>query len=56
VWKQGVAEPGTAQMRKTDTAVELQGSGSFAITTYIGGTATALPVVVRLDNLLVTPA
>jgi PKD repeat protein len=56
VWRQGTAEPALGQLRKTDTAAELQGSGDFAITTYLGGTVTTVPVIARLDNLLVTPA
>jgi PKD repeat protein len=55
-WKQGTAEPATAQMRKSDSAAELQGPGDFGVTSYLGGTVTTVPVLVRLDNLLVTPA
>ncbi len=53
-WKQGAAEPASAQLKRTDTATELQTAGAFAINSYLSGTVTAAPVTVRLDNLLVT--
>lgn len=56
VWRQGAAEPATPQFRRTDTAPELQVAGDFAITSYLGGTVTTVPVLVQLDDLLVTPA
>lgn len=53
-WKQGASEPASAQLKKTDTAPELQSEGAFGINTYLSGTVTVVPVTVRLDNLLVT--
>jgi large repetitive protein len=54
VWRAGSAEPATAQLSATDSTTGLQGPGSFAVKGYLGGTATNAPVVVKLDNLLVT--
>ena len=54
MWRSGAAEPGTPQLTTTDSTAGLQGTGTFAVKGYLGGTATNAAVVVRLDNLLVT--
>ena len=37
----------------TDSAPELQRSGSFALVGYLTGSTTIVPMFVRVDNLLV---
>jgi PKD repeat protein len=53
VWKQGTTEPTTAQMSRTDSTASLQVAGSFGTIAYLSGTASNVPVVLRLDNLRV---
>lgn len=54
VWKAGTAEPGTAQLSRTDSTASLQVAGSFALSSYLGSSATSVPVEAQYDNLLVT--
>lgn len=54
VWKSGTTEPTDWQLTTTDSTAALQQAGSFGIGTYIGGASTALPFVIRVDDLKVT--
>ncbi len=53
VWKDGTTEPGSARISRTDTAPGLQVAGSFGFIEYLSSTATAVPVVLRVDGLRV---
>lgn len=54
VWKAGTAEPGSAQLSTTDSTAALQTAGAFGILGYLSSTSTSTPVVIGVDNVLVT--
>ena len=54
VWKVGAAEPATWQISTTDAESALQTAGSVGLTTYVSGTATNTPLIVRFDDYVVT--
>ena len=54
VWADGTAEPSTWQLSRTDTTAALQGAGSFSVSHYAMGSATTLPLIVKLDDLVLT--
>ena len=54
VWKAGTAEPATAQLSVTDSTAALQSAGGYGIEGYLSGSATNAPVVISVDNLLIT--
>lgn len=53
VWADGQAEPAAWQASVTDATAALQGAGSLGLRSYVSASATAIPVTVRFDNLLV---
>jgi hypothetical protein len=53
VWKVGSSEPATWLVSTQDSTAALQASGSIGLATYLSGTATNLPVVIRFDDLVV---
>ncbi|WP_116449772.1 PKD domain-containing protein [Blastococcus litoris] len=53
VWADGTAEPAEWQTTATDAAPELQVAGSVGFELYVSGSATALPLVLDLDDLWV---
>jgi hypothetical protein len=53
-WKVGTTEPATAQVVTSDATAALQTAGSFALISYLAGTATNAPVTVSVDNLSIT--
>jgi len=54
VWRSGTAEPTAWTTSTTDATVGLQAPGSVGITSYLFGTATNGPLVLRYDDLDVT--
>ena len=54
-WAAGTAEPGAWQVSATDSDAALQVAGGVGVTTYVSGSATAVPVRVDLDNLWAGP-
>jgi hypothetical protein len=55
VWAAGQTEPTAWLTTATDTAAALQNPGAVGITAYISGSATNLPVVIRVDDLTARP-
>ena len=53
VWSQGQPEPVDWYVTATDSDPGLQGTGQFAITTYVTGTATNGPIGIGFDHLSV---
>ncbi|MBX9244947.1 PKD domain-containing protein [Actinotalea ferrariae] len=53
VWKNGQPEPAAWRLTTTDATANLQQPGGVGFVTYLGATATNLPVVVRFDDLSV---
>lgn len=53
VWPQGQPEPADWYVTATDSEPGLQGTGQFAITTYVSGTATNGPIGLGFDHLSV---
>lgn len=53
VWRAGSPEPGAWNATVTDAASELQQPGWIALTGYLSGSTTNLPVKVSFDNLSV---
>lgn len=51
VWPQGQPEPADWYVTATDSEPGLQGTGQFAITTYVSGTATNGPIGLGFDHL-----
>ncbi|WP_209308925.1 PKD domain-containing protein [Blastococcus sp. CT_GayMR16] len=51
VWPVGAAEPTAWQTTATDTYAALQNPGAVGMATYLSGSATNAPVVVRIDAL-----
>ncbi|AUZ88736.1 cell surface protein [Arthrobacter agilis] len=56
VWAAGTAEPASWQLSTSDTAVDFQKAGRIGFTSYLSGSATNAPVVVRYDDLWVGEA
>jgi PKD repeat protein len=54
VWKSGSAEPATWNQTTTDSTAGLQVAGSPGLVTYLSGSASNAPIVLAVDNLLVT--
>ena len=55
VWPATQAEPTAWQTTATDSFAALQNPGAVGMTTYLSGSVTNGPVVVRLDNLTARP-
>ena len=55
VWPATQTEPTAWQTTGTDTYAGLQNPGAIGLTTYLSGSVTNAPVVVRLDNLTARP-
>lgn len=51
VWRVGTAEPDGWLVSVTDSTPALQSPGQVGLGTYLSGTATAVPVTVRFDDL-----
>jgi len=56
VWPSGTAEPTSWQRTATDSFAGLQTAGAVGLTTYLSGSATNAPVVLRMDDLSARPA
>ncbi len=54
VWKSGAAEPATWNQTTTDSTAGLQAAGSPGLVTYLSGSASNAPIVLAVDNLVVT--
>ena len=54
IWKAAGTEPAAAQISSTNTVAGLQTAGAVAVQGYLSGSSTSAPVVVALDNLLVS--
>ena len=54
IWADGAARPATPQVTLTDTTAALQTAGGTGLNAYLSGSATNGPVVLSLDNLVVT--
>ncbi len=52
-WPVGSAEPAAWAVSTTDATATLQAAGSVGVESYVSGSATTVPVVVRWDDLLV---
>ena len=55
VWADGQTEPAAWQAAMTDTTAALQVAGSVGLRTYVSASATAVPVAVRFDDLVIGP-
>ena len=55
VWADGATEPAAWQASVTDTTAALQVAGGVGLGAYVSASATAVPVAIRFDNLLVSP-
>jgi len=55
VWTTGTAEPTAWQRTATDSSPGLQAAGAVGLTTYLSGSATNAPVVLRMDDLSAQP-
>jgi PKD repeat protein len=55
VWPAGTTEPSAWQTTGTDTYAALQSPGAVGLTTYLSGTVTNAPVVVRMSALSAGP-
>ncbi|WP_454699185.1 PKD domain-containing protein [Arthrobacter humicola] len=53
IWKVGSSEPTAWLLTTQDSTAALQGTGSIGLATYLSGTATNAPVVIRFDDLIV---
>ncbi len=56
VWPATSAEPAGWALTSTDSTAGLQVAGAVGITTYLSGSATVLPVALRVTDLAVRPA
>ncbi|MGZ4689398.1 MAG: PKD domain-containing protein [Acidimicrobiia bacterium] len=54
VWKFGTTEPVAWNQTTTDSTANLQAAGSVGLVTYVSGSATNAPIVLTVDDLLVT--
>jgi hypothetical protein len=54
VWKLGTTEPAAWTLTVTDATTNLQAPGSTGIVTYLSGSSTNAPVVMSVDDYLVT--
>lgn len=54
VWKVGTPEPAAWQRTATDSTSALQGAGGIGLRAYLSSSATNAPVVVTIDDLLLT--
>jgi PKD repeat protein len=55
VWPSGTTEPTAWQRTATDSSAGLQAAGAVGLTTYLSGSATNAPVVLRMDDLSARP-
>ena len=53
-WADGQLEPTTWQFSATDSTAALQSAGAVGVVTYLSSGSTNVPLVVRIDDLLVT--
>jgi PKD repeat protein len=56
VWDASKPEPAAFQLSTTDTTAALQKAGTVALRSYLSGSATNAPVVVKASNFQVVPA
>jgi PKD repeat protein len=56
VWPASQAEPPAWQTTATDTTAALQAPGAVGMSSYLSGSATNGPIVLRLDDLTARPA
>ncbi|CAN5139058.1 hypothetical protein BH09ACT10_BH09ACT10_02170 [soil metagenome] len=56
VWPATDAEPAAWQTTATDTTPALQAPGAIGLTSYLSGSVTNGPIVLRLDNVTARPA
>jgi hypothetical protein len=56
VWPAGSPEPTAWTRSATDSTSAVQAAGYYGIRTYLSSGATAAPVTLSVDDLLVTPA
>ncbi len=54
VWRASAAEPAGWQLTVNDATAALQAAGAAGAGGYVSGTATNVPVVLRMDNLNIT--
>jgi PKD repeat protein len=54
IWKAGTPEPAAWQRSVTDSTTGLQTAGSVGVSSYLSGSATNGPVVLRIDELTAT--
>lgn len=54
VWRAGSDEPAAWQLTAADSTPALQSSGSVGLVSYLSGSSTSAPVVLRFDDLSVT--
>lgn len=54
VWKAGTPEPAEWQRTATDSTAELQTAGGIGMRAYLSSSATNAPVVVTIDDLVLT--
>ncbi|MGZ4803917.1 MAG: PKD domain-containing protein, partial [Acidimicrobiia bacterium] len=54
VWKFGTTEPVAWNQTTTDATATLQAAGSVGLLTYVSGSATNAPILLTVDDLLVT--
>lgn len=54
VWLDGQERPSTPAIGATDSTPELQNSGAISVRNYVTGSTSVVPVVVKVDDLLVT--
>ncbi|MGZ4689399.1 MAG: PKD domain-containing protein [Acidimicrobiia bacterium] len=54
VWKFGTTEPVAWNQTTTDATANLQAAGSPGLVTYVSGSATNAPILLTVDDLLVT--
>jgi hypothetical protein len=55
-WVAGTPEPTGWQVTATDTTAALQAAGGLGLSTYVSGSATAVPVVLTVDDVWAGPA
>jgi len=55
VWPASQTEPTAWQTTATDSFAALQNPGAVGMTSYLSGSVTNAPVVLRLDNVTARP-
>ncbi|WP_344801810.1 PKD domain-containing protein [Microlunatus ginsengisoli] len=51
VWKSTQTEPASWQLTTTDSTAELQAGGGVGVVGYLSGSATGMPIVLKVDDL-----